>query len=799
MSQLFASNGFAYQDTFTAPELLSGGAYPLLINGRPYNGRIVPTKKHRRISIPPGKIQGLYTFGPYVLLFVSGFAWYADARSDNFTWKKIENWVQMSHTAERLYAILLPQYSNNFSISYSDNNVEEARYTALPNVPSPFLQQVLVTDGVSNPQVIYPDGTARLVNSSTASWDMYNPEYVPKSLILPVRYGDKLYGVDANTRTRIYHSVSGRFLDFVVNRKGDGTFGGDENTTFKSVDFNPIVSLKQAQGGVIVATNAACYIIFPDFDNRVFGEPMLRDEMLIPYGAVAEDAILNVDSDIIIVTNSGLSSINTMRALRTESNYNPFGRPLHGIIKTPQENVVCTQHGTDYLFSITTTLGQVVAIYDSLSRNFVSIDANFGTVKFFAPMLLEGKNRLFYTTADELFEAYASEEYAVTHFHVGRTFSPHHKVTTIQLCFAHNKPFDVSASLVTNGSETTFTETRSGSSRIVVTVGNRRLAVSTDYWLSWNNGAQLQYVFADGEVDTSTSSLTIDNPRRVDDNVRLTFFADSDITLVESSSTPKVFRPQDGRYYYVDGYIGDQPGRVIYGNVEYVYTGSVYDITDFWLVITGMQKYRPNLYVGAGDHVYPGGEQVNAARIKAILDCARMNDLVWVPGNHDVMTQNGRYFYEMYNTIEYDYRDVGFIRLFLLNTTLPFGPQVGYLKANIRSDAFNILVMHHTPYTVDDIHNPGRQDLRLPFRQIGINLLITGHAHLYQRFMSYDVPIIVLGPAGSPVRNPVSGSVYADVVDKSQGFLVLSATRFALTAQWLTTQHEKRDELIVRL
>ena len=148
-----------------------------------------------------------------------------------------------------------------------------------------------MTDGVNQPRTIAGDGTFS-VTGTYVSWTTTSPNYVPICK-LPKKSGGKLYVIDAITGTRIFHSVSGRFTDFVINRNPTGDKGGDATTTCKSVDYNEVTALfpianSTTTGGLLVSTLYSSYAITPDYTDTFFGEPKLPDSFLFPVPPVTK-------------------------------------------------------------------------------------------------------------------------------------------------------------------------------------------------------------------------------------------------------------------------------------------------------------------------------------------------------------------------------------------------------------------------------------------------------------------------------------------------------------------------------
>lgn len=145
-------------------------------------------------------------------------------------------------------------------------------------------------------------------------------------------------------------------------------------------------------------------------------------------------------------------------------------------------------------------------------------------------------------------------------------------------------------------------------------------------------------------------------------------------------------------------------------------------------------------------------------------------------GNHDnnSTTHIGDYldyFNPPHNGRYYDFV-VGACHFFVLNPHdwEPDGITAGTSKqfqwfagAATRATApWKIVILHTPPYSSDASHNPGETAMRWPFATYGIDVVYSGHAHVYERLLVGSVNYIVTGTGGGPLYDfgsTVSGSV----------------------------------------
>ncbi|MGB4628034.1 MAG: metallophosphoesterase, partial [Propionicimonas sp.] len=144
----------------------------------------------------------------------------------------------------------------------------------------------------------------------------------------------------------------------------------------------------------------------------------------------------------------------------------------------------------------------------------------------------------------------------------------------------------------------------------------------------------------------------------------------------------------------------------------------------------------------------------------------------------------------------YDFGE-GPVHFFVLNSnpqepdgTDETSSQAEWLQQQLAASgsAWNIVVDHHPPYSSDADHGstPG---LQWPFAAWGADVVISGHAHTYERVMRDGITYFVNGLGGSPFdkfTTPVSGSVVR--YNDTWGAQRVTVTPSTLTFDFLTTE-----------
>lgn len=144
----------------------------------------------------------------------------------------------------------------------------------------------------------------------------------------------------------------------------------------------------------------------------------------------------------------------------------------------------------------------------------------------------------------------------------------------------------------------------------------------------------------------------------------------------------------------------------------------------------------------------------------------------------------------------------GRIHFFILNsnTQEPAGTsstskQAKWLKAQLATSTaqWNVVVDHHPPYSSDSKHGSTRY-MQWPFAQWGADVVISGHAHTYERIMRNGIVYFVNGLGGAGrygFKSPVKGSV--DRYRANWGAQKVTATETTLTLEFYNVNGVRKD------
>ena len=821
-------------DTRIEPSKLGNTKYPLLFNGRIKRNTIKPVRKHLKLDAPAGEKQGLYAAGNLLVLFVNGYAYWKDVTSSVLAWQGLADWTPMKTTG-RIYAEVVPISYYQGTISYDNSNPDlgDTNKITFPGLEAPTAAQLFVTDG-TNRRVINPDGSWRKVQEYN-DWTTSSPEYVPLC-VLPKRAGQKLYCVDPVNRNKIYHSVSGRFLDFVINRNSTGDKNGDAETTFKAVDFNPTTALiPLSDGALFVGTLYASYVVVPDYSDTFFGEPLLPESTLFPTGPVNERSFAGINHngayDMAFITQLGIQSFNVTKQARFESNNFPLGTPIADILDGIQANTAACNFDLYALFSVSTVYGKVVLVYDNTLEAFVSIDTGFGEVVDFAVVKTNGQQKLYFTnSADELFEAYGDTVNAICRVQigdfaytteVGQVAGVQYRANNVKLQFGDVKEStDIQVSLYAD-KKLIQTAGRSispadlveavpwpvpyPSSRqcepIAVKFTEAPYCWKAGVFVEWSGEAQLYSASFFGDT-ISSDAVQVLTPSDREVEV-LTVFSDTKFTptIADTVTMTSITGLTEGQWYSVVGQLHD--GRRVIENAifqapgkEVNLLGNLRTVGLLKTTYDRMTALRPGLMIGCGDHAYDAGTLVDVTHFSNLF---KYSQIALVGGNHDQDTDTGKYFWTYRRQpryYKYEFSDK--LHIFLLNSgyntalasTEPDGNtsssvQADWLRENLSaSNALHkIVVLHHPPYTDDISYSPGYSALRWPFAAWGASMVLSGHAHNYQRFSVDNIPYVVIPTASDDIRGFAAGVNTSEVRFQLPGFLKLTLSKFNITAE----------------
>jgi 3',5'-cyclic AMP phosphodiesterase CpdA len=175
-------------------------------------------------------------------------------------------------------------------------------------------------------------------------------------------------------------------------------------------------------------------------------------------------------------------------------------------------------------------------------------------------------------------------------------------------------------------------------------------------------------------------------------------------------------------------------------------------------------------------------------------------------GNHDVRVANGRYEYDELDMPRARYRrTVGNVQFFILNSNRVNLAQTDWLKQVLPASTatWKIVVFHHPAWTCGEYRsNAAVVEKWVPlFEQNGVQLVLNGHDHNYQRFgPRRGVTYIVDGGGGAhlyPIESCPASYPTRRFARAVHGFLFLRATDTELHVSALNRRRHVIDSVVI--
>ncbi len=416
------------------PTALQQGEYALLNNGRVRFGGVSLIKKPLEITnIPSGKKQGIIGTDRFLIVIQGGLAYYRDFSSSQGNFLLVPNF-QMDANVDEVFMEIIPASTMNYQrlpTTDSGQVIANAAVTfQLPSSNTPAA--IVVQDGINQPWLIFPDGSARQAGTY-ATWTN-DPdgarEYIPVGKQMLFSNGI-LYviGLDGNGNyTSIMRSVTGRPADFMVIIDQDGNKmptegeGQAANVAYR-VDFGSLTCINHVggeNGGFYVSTNKASYLVIPDTTNLIFGEPTFSNQFLFTTGAVNNNSVTDVSGDAALIDFIGLRSFNAVLTTRFEGKNSPFSAKIQFMLGKLTQSVSAAVSFDNYVyFGVQTIYGPGVIVFDTMLQTsdegkgvWVSIDLFDNVVtpirQWAAIKTIYSRGLFFITTDNRLYQYEAS-------------------------------------------------------------------------------------------------------------------------------------------------------------------------------------------------------------------------------------------------------------------------------------------------------------------------------------------------------------------------------------------------------
>jgi len=766
-----------------------------------------------------GVLQGLFAADSVLLAFVSGVAYYREMAGTG-GWNLVAGYT-MSATAERVWCELLPASTVNYARVPSTTNANDGVDLVIgtPRYLSP--QCVIVMDGESQPCVIFADGTARKTqNYSQWTNTTDGAEYVPIAR-MPLYYNGKLYCIGKGVNgywNQLFHSVSGRPLDFMIaiNKDGNKT-DADENKGgapqlaggFSYGDVTALRAIPSVDGAFFGSTARASVLVQPNYNNTIFAEPTFNYQSLFSIGALNDLCIVDALGDTAVIHYNGIRSFNGVVQAKWEGKNAPFSARIGALTDGIQQQYACCASFDNYCgFALMTKHGPGILWYDTLIERFVSLDIYPGVaqIRQFAEIKTATAQRLFFSTVDnKLYEAFAGETTA----NCGVYFldlSPQagapaqHRITTVNCVFSD---------LVEDG----YVQCEA--------FHDRRKSITQAQKLTASSASPSVYTSI--PFDPTVDNDTIVTNFNFTDSAEYAWRAGAMLTWDARATLLELA-------FETDEKLSPSPDRQVARTVEVVTPTRFSFLGDDGLlspdrfkVFGQIAEANPDCVIGLGDHAYTSGTHSQVStRLKDYWERARAYGKFYaVPGNHDLDTNKGAAFFQYMRQPPTNYfvKRIGeFTDVFFIvsgwNTAgvqqFPFNSysvdmrdaeQFVWLKAALAESTarFKFVVWHEPMYTSGAVHAARTELQVIPLKQWGAHALLCGHNHQYERIVRDGFTYYIVGTGGSSLYDfadpPDSGSCA-----RIKSFGRLNCTVNPLSAEFVFVDDngEEHDSWIIR-
>jgi 3',5'-cyclic AMP phosphodiesterase CpdA len=176
-----------------------------------------------------------------------------------------------------------------------------------------------------------------------------------------------------------------------------------------------------------------------------------------------------------------------------------------------------------------------------------------------------------------------------------------------------------------------------------------------------------------------------------------------------------------------------------------------------------------------------------------------------VLGNHENNSSHYFDFFDLPGNERWYSIDRGPVHLVFLDSCSPMQPnseQYNWLVNDLEStDApWTVVTLHH-PFFSSGPHGLERPDLQKDIvpvlEQFGVDVVFSGHDHLYERSVKDDIVYIVSGGGGAPVYGPSNRehNPYSQTVTSTHHYCIVHATSGALSMVAYDSDGQVIDEL----
>ncbi len=233
---------------------------------------------------------------------------------------------------------------------------------------------------------------------------------------------------------------------------------------------------------------------------------------------------------------------------------------------------------------------------------------------------------------------------------------------------------------------------------------------------------------------------------------------------------------------------------------------------DQYALLDQMQTVPFELMIHTGDLAYDSGSlaQIESTVFGVYGELFRHIPFYPAPGNHDYETLQGAPFRDVFalpdngegtGTEEWYSYDWGPVHFAALDTERPYGPQAAWLDRDLAKTTlpWKIVYLHRPPYSSGEHGSDTalRSALAPVLTKYGVQLVLAGHDHDYERTMPQDgVTYVVTGGGGRGTR-PVGSSSFTAFATDVIHDVYFEVERDTLTLHALDAEGTEFDSVVV--
>jgi len=508
------AGGLQYVSNIT----LGPDQYFLLKNGRNRFGKLKPTREPiLNDSFPTGILQGIYAYEQKLLVIASGKVFIKDFTSE--TSYSVISGIQLDQEAKTIYAEFVPASS----IIYERRAGSSADKAITLNTGRPVSSPsaVVIQDGSNRPIKIDLNTLQVETIQNYSAWTNSKREYMPIGKQMVWGNNNILYLVSKDG-TKLYRSVSGRPLDFMVVIDANGnklasSVDGGADAVNHAVDTDEITCIKNLNindGSIYVGTRRNSYVVTPDYTKQIFSEPTFNNTPLFSSGCNNFSSIVDLIGDTAVVNTSGIRSFNAVLTSKNEGRNAPFSATVAALFEGITQTYTAAINFDDYaLFGVNTNLGSAILVFDTLTQSFVSIDLfGIGLIRQFAVVDTGIEQKLFCRTDQNLvYELYNNDApFATAELYTRAWMMPSMSIkpswTAISIHDAKSDGVINITTLIDDIEEQALDQNiDAGHDFVLMDNTNCPTGISISYKITWNFNAQIQAIVGEAKEESLQS------------------------------------------------------------------------------------------------------------------------------------------------------------------------------------------------------------------------------------------------------------------------------------------------------